>query len=116
VVFIAGNLGKWLCFVKMVPLVSPPGLAVMGALGIPVRRFIWWDALIVALTSLGFVLLGYFSGKGYDELRRVTPYATFALLGIFLAFILSAFLYGRIARKFSGKMRRFAAEESPIQQ
>jgi membrane protein DedA with SNARE-associated domain len=88
----------------------------MGALGIPVRRFIWWDALIVALTSLGFVLLGYFSGKGYDELRRVTPYATFALLGIFLAFILSAFLYGRIARKFSGKMRRFAAEESPIQQ
>lgn len=115
-VFIGGNLGKWLCFVKTVPLISPPGLAVMGALGIPVRRFIWWDALIVALTSLGFVLLGYFSGKGYDELRRITPFATFALLGIFLAFILSAFLYGRIARKLSGKMRRFAAEESPIQQ
>jgi membrane-associated protein len=115
-VFIGKNLGKWLCFVKTVPFLSPPGLAVMGALGVPVRRFIWWDALIVALTSLGFVLLGYFSGKGYDELRRLTQYGSFALLGIFLAFILSAIIYGRIVRKFSGRMRAFAAEESPVQQ
>lgn len=114
-VFIGGNVGKWLFFVKTVPFISPPGLAVMGALGVPIRRFIWWDAIIVALTSLGFVLLGYYSGKGYDELRRITQYATFGLFGIFLVFIFSAFLYGRIARRFSSSMQRFTADENPAQ-
>jgi membrane protein DedA with SNARE-associated domain len=114
-VFIGSNVVKWLLLVKTVPFVSPPGLAVMGALGVPLRRFIWWDATVVALTSLGFVLLGYYSGKGYEELRRLTQYGTIGLLGIFLAFILSAFLWGRIARKLSGRMQRFTAEERPAQ-
>ncbi|HEU0021478.1 MAG TPA: hypothetical protein VFR55_07385 [Dehalococcoidia bacterium] len=118
-VFIGSNLGKWLFFVKTVPFLSPPGLAVMGALGIPVRRFIWWDVIIVALTSLGFVMLGYYSGKGYDELRRITPYGTYALFGIFLAFVLSAFLHRRIARRITRRIarriQRIAAEGSPVQ-
>ena len=96
--FINRNMGKWLFFVKSVPFISPPGLAVMGALGVPIRRFIWWDALIVAITSLFFVLLGYYSGKGYDVLRQVTQYGTFGLAGVFLIFILSTLAYNRIAR------------------
>ena len=113
---INANMGKWLFFIKTVPLISPPGLAVMGALGLPIRRFIWWDAVIVAFTSLGFTLLGYFSGKGYDVLRQVTQYGTFALFGIFLVFIVSTVVYNRVARRFTGRMRDLANEEPTAQQ
>ncbi len=115
-VFISANLGKWLFFIKTIPLISPPGLAVMGALGVPIRRFIWWDALIVALTSLGFTLLGYYSGKGYDVLRQVTEYGAFLLLGIFLMFIVATLIYNRAARRFTGKMPELGAEESAVGQ
>ena len=111
-IFIGNNVGKWLFFVKAVPLISPPGLAVMGALGVPIKRFIWWDIIIVALTSLAFVLLGYYTGKGYDVLLRVTEYSILGLIGIFALFIVITFLYNRIARRFTGRMRRFTAEES----
>ncbi len=111
-IFIGNNVGKWLFFVKAVPLISPPGLAVMGALGVPIKRFIWRDVIIVALTSLAFVLLGYYTGKGYDVLRRVTEHGTLGLIGVFALFIVVTFLYNRIARRFTGRMRRFTAEES----
>ena len=45
---ITNHMGKWLLFIKTIPFISPPGLAVMGALGVSVKRFIWWDMAIVA--------------------------------------------------------------------
>ena len=115
-VFISANVGKWLFFIKTVPFISPPGLAVMGALGVPIKQFIWWDAFIVALTSLGFTLLGYYSGKGYDVLRQVTQYSAFGLFGIFLMFILTTMIYNRAARRFTGRMRALGSEEHPVGQ
>ena len=67
---ITNHMGKWLLFIKTIPFISPPGLAVMGALGVSVKRFIWWDMAIVALTSLFFTALGYYSGQGYGFLQR----------------------------------------------
>ena len=111
--FIDTHMGKWLIFIKTVPLVSPPGLAVMGALGVPVRRFIWWDMLIVALTSLFFVVIGYYSGKGYDFLQTATQYGPWGLAGAFLFIILIAQLFGRLARRFTRRTGSFAGEEVP---
>lgn len=111
--FIGNHMGKWLFFIKTVPLISPPGLAVMGALGVPLRRFIWWDALIVALTSLFFVVIGYYSGKGYDFLRDVTQYGPWGLAGAFLFIILTAQLFNRLGRRFTRKTRSLAVEEIP---
>ena len=110
--FIANNMGKWLFFLKAVPLFSPPGLAIMGALGVPIKRFIWWDAFMVAITSLFFVVLGFYSGKGFDIFNRLTQYGTFGLIGIFLSFIVITHLYSRIARRFTRRVRDFTREET----
>lgn len=113
--FVEHNLGKWLVFVKSVPLVSPPGLAVMGALGVPIRRFIWWDALIVALTSLFFVVIGYYSGKGFEALQRITQYGSLGLGAAFLLFIVLAQAFGRIARRITSRVRSLTTEEAPAE-
>lgn len=114
--FINNNMGMWLFFIKTVPFISPVALASMGALRVPFRRFIWWDVIIVALNSLAFVLLGYYSGKGYDVLRQTTEYATLGLIGLFALFLAATFLYNRIARRFTGRMRRFTTEETQANQ
>jgi membrane-associated protein len=111
--FIGSHLGKWLVFIKTVPFISPAGLALMGALGVPLRRFIWWDALIVALTSLFFVAIGYYSGKGYDFLRGATQYGAWGLAGAFLFIILTAQLFHRLGRRLTRRSRSFAVDEIP---
>ena len=104
--FVSGNVGRWLWFIKTVPFISPPGLAIMGALNISVRRFIWWDVLIVAVTSLMFTLLGYYSGQGFGFLQRAVGYGPLWLGGIFLLFLAVAYLYNNAAQRFTRRMRQ----------
>jgi membrane protein DedA with SNARE-associated domain len=111
--FIGSHMVKWLIFIKTVPLISPAGLAVMGALGIPLRQFIWRDALIVALTSLFFLAVGYYSGKGYDFLRGATQYGPWGLAGAFLLIILVAHLFNRLGRRLTRRIKNFAVDEIP---
>ena len=110
-VLIENNMGKWLLFIKTIPLISPPGLAVMGALGVSIRRFIWWDMAIVALTSAVFTILGYYSGEGYGLLSGAFGYGPLWLALILVMFVLVSFAYGRIARRYTRKMQQSVRED-----
>ena len=110
--FISRNIGKWLWFIKTVPFISPPGLAVMGALGISMRRFIWWDVVIVALTSLLFTAIGYYSGEGYGLLKNAVGHGTLLLAGIFVLMVAATYVYNRIAQRITRRMRQMGSEET----
>jgi glycosyltransferase involved in cell wall biosynthesis/membrane protein DedA with SNARE-associated domain len=110
--FISQNAGKSLIVVKTVPFLSPPGLAIMGALGVSVKQFILWSVLIDIATSLFFAVIGYYSGKGYEVLTQYPEYASFGLAGAFLLFILIAHLYSRATKKLSQKITGFPSDES----
>ena len=112
---ISNHMGKWLLFIKTIPFISPPGLAVMGALGVSIKRFIWWDIAIVALTSLFFTALGYYSGQGYGFLQRAFGYGALWLAGFFVVFLLVTYIYNRIAQRFTQRIRQYADEESQVQ-
>lgn len=109
---IAGNLGKWLWFIKTVPFISPPGLAVMGALNVSVKRFIWWDAVIVAITSAMFTAIGYYSGQGFGFLQRVVGYGPLWLSGIFALFLAVAFAYNHIAHRITRRIKQDLSGDS----
>ena len=114
--FITNHLGMWLLFIKTIPFISPPGLAIMGALEVPIKRFLWWDMAIVALTSLFFTALGYGSGQGYGFLQRAFGYGALWLAGFFILFLVITYVYNRIAQRFTLRMRRYTHEESAAQQ
>jgi membrane protein DedA with SNARE-associated domain len=111
--FIDRNLAVWLFFIKPVPFVGLLGLAITGALGISLRRFLWWDGILVALGTLFFVVLGYYSGKGYEFLGPGTRYGYLALAGAVVLFLVAAHLFGRMRRRLSSRMRGLTAEEVP---
>ena len=108
------NMGKWLLFIKTMPFIGTPGLAAMGALGVPIRCFIWWDIVLVVLTSLLFTALGYYSGKGYDFLQQAVGYGTLWLAGMFVLFLLVSYFYNRFAQRFTRNIRKRVGDETPI--
>lgn len=112
---IDGNMGKWLLCIKTIPFISPPGLAVMGALGVSIRRFIWWDIAIVALTSAMFAALGYYSGEGYGLLSTAFGYGPLWLAGIFVLFVLASFIYSRIARQYTRRVHQSLSDNPDAQ-
>ncbi len=112
---ITNNMGKWLLFIKTIPLISPPGLAVMGALGVSMRRFIWWDMAIVALVSAMFTTLGYFSGEGYGVLRTAFGYGPLWLGVIITLFVLASLTYSRVARRYTRRMQQSISDDSDTQ-
>ena len=110
-VLIENNMAKWLLFIKTIPLISPPGLAVMGALGVSIRRFIWWDMAVVALTSAVFTILGYYSGEGYGLLSGAFGYGPLWLALILVMFVVVSFAYSRVARRYTRKMQQSVKED-----
>ena len=112
---ITNNMGKWLLFIKTIPLISPPGLAVMGALGVSIKRFIWWDIAIVALTSAMFAILGYYSGEGFGLLRTAFGYGPLWLAAIFVLFVLASYIYSRIARRYTRRMQQSISDDPDSQ-
>ncbi len=109
---IANNMGKWLLFIKTIPLISPLGLAVMGALGVSVRRFIWWDMAIVAIVSGMFTALGYYSGEGYGLLSTAFGYGPLWLALMFVLFVVASLAYSLVARRYTRRMQRAISENS----
>lgn len=74
-------------------------------MGVPIRRFIWWDIVIVAITSVISTVLGYYSGQGYGFLNRVIGYGAAWLAGMFILFIVVSYFYNRAAQRFTRTMR-----------
>jgi glycosyltransferase involved in cell wall biosynthesis/membrane protein DedA with SNARE-associated domain len=109
--FINENAGKSLFFVKTVPFLGPPGLAIIGALGVSMKQFLWWSILIDIATSLFFAVIGYYAGKGYETLLQFPQYASYGLAVAFLLFILVSYLYGKVAKRIAQKIGGSPADE-----
>jgi membrane protein DedA with SNARE-associated domain len=108
------HVGQWMLLVKEVPLIGPTGIAVMGVLRVPVRRYLWWDVAINATTALLLAALGFYAGQGYTQLLRYTQYHAYVLMGGAALLLLLSYLYRRVVSRFwSRAERRVAAEPKP---
>jgi membrane protein DedA with SNARE-associated domain len=93
------HAGLWLLLVKEAPLIGPTGIAIMGALGVPVRRYLGWDVAINAAAALLLSGLGFYAGRGYTQLLRYTEYHGLLLAGAGGLVLLLSFLYRRLVNR-----------------
>jgi membrane protein DedA with SNARE-associated domain len=63
---------KTLLFIKLAPVLPTPGLMLVGALKMPLVRFVVLSLLITLPKTLVFMALGYYFGSAYDS---ITAYA-----------------------------------------
>jgi membrane protein DedA with SNARE-associated domain len=95
--------GKTVSILKYTPVVSTPGLMMVGAL-----KMDWWKyfgfVLIVTLQkTLTFMVLGYFFGKVYD-IGKYIKYGALVPFFIIVMYFSFAFIYKKISKRIADKL------------
>jgi len=92
---------KTLTAIKLAPLLPAPGLMMIGAVRMPVRRYTWLTLLVALPKTLLFVTLGYYFGAAYDRFSAVFQNGEYFLLaGIVLA-VLAFYGYQKLSAVIS---------------
>ncbi len=95
--------GKTMAAIKLNPITPLPGLMLVGALHMPLRRYIIITLLIIVPKTVLFMILGYYFGAFYDtfvnKLGNVPlAIAVIAILGVGIFFLF---------RKYSTQISNF---------
>ena len=62
--------GKSLFFIKMTPFLATPGLVLVGATKMDLKKYAFWCLIIIIPSSLLYLILGYYFGAAYDTIDR----------------------------------------------
>lgn len=61
----ANHAGKSIFVIKMLPLLATPGLIIVGATRMEIKKFAFWSIAVIIPTSLFYLILGYYFGAAY---------------------------------------------------
>ena len=71
--------GKSLFMIKMLPLLPTPGLILVGATRMDIKKYAFWSIVITVPSSLIYLIIGYYFGAAYDTIQH------YLNLGIYVA-------------------------------
>jgi membrane protein DedA with SNARE-associated domain len=95
---------KTILILKLTPVLPTPGLILVGALRIPIRKFTLISLLITLPKTIFFMLLGFYSGYFFHSNNVLVTHASWTLFGGAVLLIVISMLFnkvgGAIARKF----------------
>lgn len=86
------NSGRSLFVIKMVPFLATPGLIMVGATKMNVKKYAFWSILIIVPTSLAYLLLGYYFGAAYVTIDHYLHVGAYAIAAIILIAIVIVYL------------------------
>ncbi len=82
--------GKSLFMIKMIPLLATPGLILVGATKMDIKKYAFWSIAIVIPSSLLYLIIGYYFGAAYttiDHYLHIGGYIIAAFFVIILAIV-----------------------------
>ena len=62
------HTGKSLLAIKLIPLLATPGLIVVGASRMDIKKYAFWSLIITLPTTLIYLILGFYFGAAYDRI------------------------------------------------
>jgi membrane protein DedA with SNARE-associated domain len=71
--------GKSLFMIKMVPFLATPGLILVGATKMDIKKYAFWSIAIIIPSSLLYLIIGYYFGAAYNTIEH------YLNLGIYVA-------------------------------
>lgn len=100
---IKNNFVKTLAFLKIVPVVPVPGLIMMGASGVPTKKFLFYSTIFSIILALIFTLAGYYTGEAYllfmNYFKKVELAIFATVVVVFVMWLLFRFFRNRIREK-----------------
>lgn len=92
--------------VKLLPLIAVPGLMMAGAIKMPLRRYAFITTVIILPTSLIYLLLGYYFGAAYNQIKNYVDYAPYLIVVIMIAIFAISRIIKKLLAKFGEKVEK----------
>jgi membrane-associated protein len=83
----AEHSGKSLFMIKMIPFLATPGLILVGATKMDIKKYAFWSIIIIVPSSLLYFIIGYYFGAAYatiDHYLHIGGYVIAAAVVIVL--------------------------------
>lgn len=84
--------GKSLFIIKMVPLLATPGLILVGASKMELRKYAFWSILIIIPSSLFYLIIGYYFGAAYGTIDHYLHVGGYVIAAAAAVIILIAYI------------------------
>jgi membrane protein DedA with SNARE-associated domain len=101
-----GHAVKTLIALKLTPVLPTPGLMIVGAVRMPLKKFTKICALIIFPRTIFLVIMGYYFGAAYDMISRQLKEKTFTFLIIAGIVFLIYYGFTKLLEYFSEKVEK----------
>lgn len=106
---IKNNFVKTLAFLKIVPVMPVPGLIMVGASGVPTKKFLFYSTIFSIALAFVFTIAGYYTGQAYLVFMNYFKKVELAILAtvvlILVLWLLFKFFKSRIEKTEKNRFR-----------
>jgi membrane protein DedA with SNARE-associated domain len=102
----AAHSGKSLFMIKMIPLLATPGLILVGATKMDIKKYAFWSIVIVIPTSLFYLIIGYYFGAAYNTIEHYLNLGIYVVIAALAVIGLLVYLQRKYASRFFKKFEQ----------
>lgn len=101
-----GHPVKTLVALKLTPVLPTPGLMIVGATRMPIKKFVSVCSAIVIPKTIFFMIVGYYFGAAYDMIMRRYEKGGLIIIAVALAIFAVYYGFGKISALFANKIEK----------
>jgi membrane protein DedA with SNARE-associated domain len=98
------HTGKSLFAIKMIPFIAAPGLIVVGASKMDIRKFAFWSLAITVPSSLLYLLIGYYFGAAYGTINHYLHLGYYLITAVVIILIAIFYFQRKFTEDFARKI------------
>lgn len=98
--------GKMLLVLKLTPILPAPGLMMVGALHMPIKKYVTYVLLIAFPKTLFFMFIGYYFGSLYSTINEYIAGGGIILLIVIIIIAFVYYIYLRVTKKMLQKIEK----------
>lgn len=95
---------KTLAAIKLAPLLPAPGLMMIGATKMPLKRYTWLTFVVALPKTLLFFALGYYFGAAYDRFSTIFQNGEYFILAAIIVTVIVFYGYKQLSARLSTKL------------
>jgi membrane protein DedA with SNARE-associated domain len=103
--------GKSLFMIKMVPLLATPGLILVGATKMDIKKYAFWSIVIIIPSSLLYLIIGYYFGTAYNTIEHYLNIGIYVAIVAAVIVIAIAYFQRRYFSRLEKKIERVIEAE-----
>lgn len=98
------HAGKAITLSKLVPFLATPGLMIIGAVRMPLKKYVIWSLALILPSSLFFLIVGYYFGSAYNTINHYLNMGGYLIIAGIILFIIVYLIYRKISKTIAERI------------